>query len=121
MTAAGDLREEVGFMARTVEDDGYGNPVSGPWTTQFTCPARIQILRGSETVVAARLAGQRVVAITIRNQPAALAVGTGWRCYDVRAGMVDAETPKRVFDIKVIEPDKRGAWVNILAEEGTLG
>lgn len=123
MTTAGDLREEITFQKRGVLEDDYGNPLpgAGPWEDQFTTPARIQFLRGSETVIAARLQGTKVVAITIRAQPAAEPITTAWRAYDARKGMADATNPIRPFNIRVVELDERGAWVNILAEEGTPG
>ncbi|WP_299935363.1 phage head closure protein [uncultured Nitratireductor sp.] len=118
MTAAGDLRESVTFQRRVMVSDPYGNE-RGEWQDEFTCPARIKFLRGNETVVAARLQGQKVVAITIRAQPDAQGVTPAWRAYDTRKGLIDndPQTPARVFDLKVVEVDERAAWVNILAEE----
>lgn len=111
MTGAGKLRELVNFQNRTEEDDGFGNVTAGPYATVWTAPARIEILRGSETVIAGRLAGSQTVAITIRWQPAAATLTTDWRAVDARSG--------EIWDIASIEPDERKSFVNILAKTGT--
>ncbi len=110
MTGAGHLRELVNFQNRTEEDDGYGNVVTGPFETVWSAPARIQILRGTETVMAGRLTGTQTVAITIRWQPAIAAVDSAWRIQNARSN--------EVYNIRSIEPDERKAAVNILCESG---
>ncbi|MFC3164133.1 head-tail adaptor protein [Ciceribacter thiooxidans] len=111
MTPAGKLRELVNFQNRTEEDDGFGNITSGPHVTIWSAPARIERLRGTESVMAGRLAGSQTVAITIRWQPAAATMTTDWRAVDARSG--------EIWDITSIEPDERKSFVNILAKTGT--
>ncbi|WP_064692002.1 head-tail adaptor protein [Rhizobium aegyptiacum] len=111
MTGAGDLREVIEFQTRTEEDDGFGNVVTGPFATVWSGPARIQILRGTETVMAGRLDGKQTVAITMRWQPEfATLTSAAWRAVNGRTGTI--------YNIRSIEPDERRAFVNILVESG---
>lgn len=110
MTTAGDLRSSVHLQARSEIDDGYGNPITGPFETVLTAPARIRILKGSETVIAARLQGTQTAVISLRNQPSLASVTTAWRAVDARTG--------QTFNIRAITPDERGAFVDLLAESG---
>jgi head-tail adaptor len=115
MTNPGDLREVIELQKRGDLTDEYGNvtPGAGPYETQFSCPARIQILRGTETVIASRLAGTQVVAITVRWQPAWEDVTADWRALNGRTGVG--------YNLRSVEPDERKAWINILAESGVAG
>lgn len=108
MTGAGDLRESVHFQQPTESDDGFGTIIVGPPATVFTAPARIQILRGTETVMAGRLAGKQTVAITVRWQPAFDEIDSTWRAVNARTATI--------YNIKSVEPDERKAFVNILTE-----
>lgn len=110
MTGAGDLREVIEMQTREEGDDGYGNPVSGDWATFWSAPARIQILRGTETVMAGRLGGTQTVAITMRWQPEFATMNSAWRAKNSRTG--------EVYNIRSIEPDERHAFVNVLTETG---
>ncbi|RVI95672.1 head-tail adaptor protein [Sinorhizobium medicae] len=110
MTGSGDLREVVEMQAREIGDDGYGNPVAGPFATVWSAPARIHILRGTEAVMAGRLAGKQTIAITIRWQPEVATLDTTWRAVNGRTG--------DEYNIRSIEPDERKAFVNLLVEKG---
>lgn len=112
MTGAGDLRELINMQAREIGDDGYGNPVVGDWQTVWAAPARIQILRGSETVMAGRLTGKQTIALTMRWQPEFATVDTTWRAVNGRTG--------EEMNIRSIEPDERKAFVNVLCEKGVV-
>ncbi|RVO24099.1 head-tail adaptor protein [Sinorhizobium meliloti] len=110
MTGAGDLRELIEMQFRTLIDDGFGNEVAGPFATVWSAPARIQILRGGETVMAGRLGGTQIVALTMRWQPEVATITTAWRAVNGRTG--------EIMNIRSIEPDERRAFVNILTETG---
>lgn len=111
MTGSGDLREVVEMQQRAWEDDGYGNGgYTGPFQTVWSAPARIQILRGSETVMAGRLAGKQTIAITMRWQPEVATLDATWRVVNGRTG---AE-----YNLRSVEPDERRAFVNLLVEAG---
>lgn len=111
MAGAGELRERLSFQRRLAVDDGYGNPVSGDWTEQFTCAARIQPLKGGEGVQAARLSGTQPVILAIRLSVAARQVTTSWRAVDVRRGTIYNLT-------SLANMDERGAMLEILAVSG---
>jgi head-tail adaptor len=113
MTQPGELREVIDMQARSEIEDEYGNVTIGPYETQWSAPARIHILRGTETVIASRLAGTQVLAITVRWQPAWDDVTSDWRIVNGRTGVT--------YNIRSIEPDERKAWINILAESGVAG
>lgn len=103
------MREKLHFQARTEVDDGFGNPVSGPFQTVFTEPARLRPGLGSETVQAARLQGVQPYTITIRSSTRTRQITTAWRA-------VDARDATRVFDIKAIaNPDEWDMDLSILA------
>nr|WP_314085716.1 head-tail adaptor protein [uncultured Shinella sp.] len=110
MTGAGNLRELVNMQTRTMVDDGFGNEQAGPFETQWSGPARIQILRGTETVMAGRLTGVKTFAITMRWQAEFNTINASWRMVNDRTG--------EIYDITSIEPDERSAFVNILAKTG---
>ncbi|MDX1015342.1 phage head closure protein [Sinorhizobium medicae] len=109
MSGAGDLREVVNFQFYEEIDDGAGN-VYGDWVTVFSAHARIQILRGTETVMAGRLAGKQTVALTIRWQTEVATMHSGYRAVNARSGVE--------YNIRSIEPDERRAFVNLLVEAG---
>lgn len=108
MTGAGDLRESVHFQQPTESDDGFGTIIVGPPETVFTTAARIQILRGGETVIAGRLAGRQTVAITVRWQSEFDDIDSTWRAVNARTGAI--------YNIKSVEPNERRSFVNILTE-----
>ncbi|RVQ49516.1 head-tail adaptor protein [Sinorhizobium medicae] len=110
MTGSGDLREVIEMQTRELIDDGAGNEQAGPWETVWSAPARIHILRGTEAVMAGRLAGKQTIAITIRWQPEVATLDTTWRAINGRTG--------DEFNIRSIEPDERKAFVNLLVEKG---
>lgn len=111
MTGAGDLREVIDMQQREWADDGYGNGgYTGPFATVWAAPARIQILRGTEAVMAGRLAGKQTIAITMRWQPEVATLDTTWRAVNGRTG--------DEYNIRSIEPDERKAFVNLLVEKG---
>lgn len=113
MPAIGELRERLRFETRPKRpDDGYGN-VEGPWQIEFVVKARVRPLIGSETVIAARLAGVQPVRITVRSSKAARAVTNGWRA-------VDVADSSRVFNITSppANIDERKKYLDIMAQSG---
>ncbi|HEV7339833.1 MAG TPA: phage head closure protein [Bosea sp. (in: a-proteobacteria)] len=111
MSTAGDLRESIRLEERVPGgDDGYGNTLPDTWTLRATTPARIRILKGSETVMAGRLQGTQTAVITVRNQPSLASATNAWRAANARTG--------QTYNIRAVTPDERGAFVDILAESG---
>lgn len=111
---AGALRDRLHFQCREITDDGFGNIVaSGDFVTQFTVSAALRPLRGTETVMAARLKGMQPYIATIRQSIQTRLVTTSWR-------IVDARNQSRVFAISAPPTDPRNdrAWFEILVTEG---
>lgn len=103
------MREKLHFQTRTEVDDGFGNPVSGDFATVFTEPARLRPGIGSETVIAARLAGTQPFTITVRSSVRTRTITPAWRA-------VDARNSARIFDIKAIaNPDEWGRDLQLVA------
>jgi SPP1 family predicted phage head-tail adaptor len=105
---AGQLIELVAFDKRAVVDDGYGNPISGDWQEQFQRRAKFVHVRGSETVMAARLESRSTIIIEIRVSDEALQIGTDWQARDVRRGTA--------FNIREISEDKGRAYLDLVCE-----
>lgn len=111
MTTAGDLRESIRLEEQVPGgDDGYGNTLPDTWTARSNFPARIRVLKGNETVFAARLTGTQTVVITGRWHDDMSAATTAWRAVDARRGTI--------FNIRSITPSERGDYFDILAQSG---
>lgn len=111
MTASGDLRDRLQFEKRIASADDYGNPGAGEFTPQFIRRAEIVPLRGGEEVIAARLQGTQPIRIRIRYDSETASITPEWRAVDVSSG--------QAYAIKtVVAPDRRNAWIEILAEAG---
>jgi len=108
---AGEMRERVAFDRRTTVDDGYGNPVTGPFVEQFVVDARISPLKGGEAVMADRLTGRQPVIIKVRWSAATAQIHPGWQARDVRKG-----TPFNVTDIA--NRDEKKIYFDVLAVAG---
>lgn len=112
MPGAGDLKERLHFQKRLdATDDGYGN-TEGGWQTQFTCNANVLPLRGSEPVIAQRLAGVQPVIITIRSCEDARLAQPHWRAVDTRR-------PTVIYNLKAgANFDMLNEFVVFMAETG---
>jgi head-tail adaptor len=108
---AGRLNNRVAFDVRSTATDVYGN-VLGDWDEQFVVSARVQHLRGGETVMASRLEGRQPVVITVRRSPVTGEIETSWRARDARSG--------DVFNIRSISPTEDRAWLDILCDKGVV-
>lgn len=108
---AGALSEVAEFQVRSEADDQYGNPISGPFTTQFFEPCRLQPLKGSEPVLAARLTKVQPYVLRVRSSARTRRVGVDWRAVNTRTGAI--------YNIKTITNiDERGAYLDMMAVEG---
>ncbi len=116
---AGSLNCMVTFQRREVIDTPDGG-TRGQWVDQFTVPARLAPKFGSnvESVTAARMQAQQPYNLTVRVCIATRQITASWRAYDARAGLTGTE-PNRTFGIKtVVNPDERGAYLEMLVIEG---
>lgn len=107
---AGQLVELVAFEKRAVVDDGYGNESAGDFVEEFRQRAAFVFLRGSETVMAARLDSRQPAILRTRNSAQAGLVTTDWRVRDVRKGTV--------FNIRTITNDNSREMLELLVESG---
>lgn len=108
---AGALNQVVAFQVRSEADDGYGNPITGDFATQFTEPCRMQPKLGSEPVLAARLTGVQPFLLTVRSSVRTRGVTPAWRAVNSRTGAV--------YNIATVaNVDERGAYLEMLVTEG---
>lgn len=116
MTTAGELRHRLAWDRRQDVDDGFGNTQSD-WAEQFVTHAKVTPKLGGETVLAARLQSQNTVNVTVRQSSKTRQIKTDWRARDVRS---DSDPKKQtVYAIRsIIDPDDRGAWLEILCQTG---
>jgi SPP1 family predicted phage head-tail adaptor len=88
------------FEERIEQPDGFGNSVAD-WVPRFDERVSIRYLRGSESVIAARLEGRQPVIITVRSHEATRAVSPGWRVkvngvtYNIREPLRPTDQRKR--------------------------
>jgi head-tail adaptor len=107
--SAGKLFFKVGFQEPTSASDGAGGVVGG-FAERFAVSAGYRHLRGTETVMAARLSGRHTQVILVRSSGQTKQVTTDWRIVDKRNG--------DVFNIRDITPSDDRGWFDILAEKG---
>lgn len=114
MRATASLRNRLVYVEKESPpvDDGYGNEVPGDWEVQETTWARVQPLKGSETVIAARLTGKQPVVVTIPVTPENASIDRNWR---IREADID-----RIYNpSSVANMDEHGRDWEILAEYET--
>lgn len=109
-TGAGRFFYRLAFDAREMVDDGYGNTVAGDWQEQFQRNAELRNLRGSETVIAARLESRNPVEVMVRRDSKTRAITTDMQARDVRRGV-----PYNIRDVRE-DPDR--ATLTLLLESG---
>lgn len=111
-SGAGSMREKLHFQRREALDDGMGNETSGPFSTVFTDAAEIIPLRGTETVMASRLAGVQPYIVRIHSNIRTRAVTPTWR-------IVDARNPLRVLNIRTVtNNDQKNAYLDLMVDDG---
>lgn len=105
---AGQMRERVAFDRRAMIDDGYGNIVAGDWEEQFQDRAKFIYLRGSETVMAARLESRETIIAQVWVSNKTRQIGNDWQMRDMRRGAA--------YNIRTVEEDKSQLVFDLLAE-----
>lgn len=106
---AGKLFFKVGFQEPQSVSDGAGGVV-GSFVERFAVSAGYKHLRGTETVMAARLAGRHTQVVLVRASGQTKQATTDWRIVDKRNG--------DVFNIRDITPSDDRGWLEFLAEKG---
>lgn len=108
-TGAGDLYYRVAFDKKGTASDGAGGTTAA-FAEQFQCRAAFIHLRGGETVMAARLAGQHQQIVRVRSSTDSRQVTAGWRVRDVRSGAV--------FNVRDVTPSTDRMWIDFLCQSG---
>lgn len=106
---AGELRHRVSLWGQGPDiDDGWGGTMPGAFEEQGKAWAKIQPLRGGETVMAARLTGVQPAIFTVRYSELTARIDHTWQ---IVTG--DGKT----WDIKAAsDPDGRKRYLEILAQ-----
>jgi SPP1 family predicted phage head-tail adaptor len=106
---AGQLDYMVAFDRPTSLSDGAGGTEIG-WTEVFSCWAGVVYLRGTESVMAARLSGRQPVVVTIRNCTNAQLVTHDWRMRDLRSSTI--------YNVRTAIPSDDRAFIELTCESG---
>jgi SPP1 family predicted phage head-tail adaptor len=107
---SGKRRARLSFEKRSAISDGYGNQ-EGDWVAQFTVSGAIRPLRGSETVIAQRLAGVQPVIINVWRSSLTQAIASGWRAIELGTSTT--------YNIRAIaDMTQNGRELEIMAEAG---
>jgi head-tail adaptor len=109
-TGAGLLEQRVAFDKREEHEDPYGNMVAD-WVEQFQARAAFIFLRGSETVMAARLESREPMLVRIRNSANARLIGTDWQLRDLHGG-------DKAYNINDITWDNNRAVIDLVVTGG---
>lgn len=109
----GDLRWRVRFDRQTEQADPAGGTLSG-WETQFYRAAKIEAIRGGESVQAQRLQGTQPVLIIVRFGSQTRLITSDWRAVEILNGV-----PVRYYAIKTAEDmERERTYITILAVQG---
>lgn len=106
------LLEKVAFDYRVQEPNVTGG-VETAWSLDadaYKCRARFKYLRGTETVIAARLSGVQPVVVKIRRNERSAAITPAWRMRDRTTGAV--------FAIKSIIPSENRRYFELTCNRG---
>lgn len=103
------LFEAVALDRPVATDNGAGGKEVG-WVEDFTARAEFRYLRGSETVMAARLQGRQPIVAVIPSSEASRQVTSDWRLRDIRRSIS--------YNIRTVVPSDDRRWIEITAESG---
>lgn len=106
---AGKLYYSFAFDKREDVSDGMGN-TRASWAEQFRCSAGKLVMRGGETVMAARLEGRQPVILTVRSETRTKAINSDWRARDVRTG--------ETYNVRSSQHGESRAYIELLCEAG---
>ena len=118
----GRLNERVAFDARDQADDGEGN-VEGEFVERFERLAGFTFLRGTETVIAARLEGRQPIVVRVRACSQTRQIDAGWRMRDLRNGEwlgsgSDAYWSGPVYAVRSVIPTEDRQFIDVAVESG---
>lgn len=118
----GQLFERVAFDARASVDDGAGNH-EGDFVQRFERRAGFTFLRGSESVIAARLEGRQPIVVRVRACSQTQQINAGWRMRDLRNGAWAGEVGHQywtgpVYAVRSVIPSGDRQWIDVTVESG---
>lgn len=107
---AGALNDRVAFDRPVGSTTPTGGQVT-EWQVEIAALwASIKYLRGSDSVIAARLTGRQPAVVTVRASAASRAIAPEWRMRNLRAGTV--------FAIRAVHESADRAFLELLVEGG---
>lgn len=112
-TSGGQLYEKTAWDKREVANPDspadYGNTESD-FVEQFTRRAGFVYLRGTETVIAARLEGRQPIVVRVRKDSQTATIATDWRMRDTRSSVE--------YAVKSIAETPDRKWLDVIVEAG---
>lgn len=118
---AGQLYERVAWDERQAASDGYGN-VQGAFVEQFQTRAGFVYLRGSESVIAARLEGRQPIVVRVRASSQTRRIAPDWRMRDARDGQWtgggEPVWTGPVYAVRSIAATPDRKWLDIVVVRG---
>lgn len=120
--SASRLFERVAFDVRQKVSDGHGNH-EGEFVEIFQCRAGFTYLRGTESVIAARLEGRQPIVVRVRSSTDARQIDHDWRMRDLRDGSWAGSSGEEywdgpVFAVRSVIPTEDRRWLDITVERG---
>lgn len=106
---SGAMVELVAFDEPTESPNGQGGTIGG-WIERYAARATYRYLRGGETVMQARLAGQQTIVVKIRSAAAARDITPEWRMRDVRRNTE--------YNIRSIAPSDDRLYLELTCQSG---
>lgn len=112
------LDKRVAFDRRQQVDDGYGN-FTGAFVEIFVCWGAFTYLRGTESVIAARLEGRQPLVVRVRATNQTEKVDHDWQMRNLREGAWEGEHWKGpVYAVRSIIPTDDRLYLDITVERG---
>lgn len=116
------LYEHVAFDERQQVSDGHGND-EGEFVEAFQCRAGFTYLRGSESVIAARLEGRQPIVVRVRRNSQTLQIDHDWRMRNLRAGEWAGTSGQEywngpIYAVRSMIPTEDRQFIDVTVERG---
>lgn len=119
---SGHLFESVAFDERALQSDGHGNQQED-FVEAFKCRAGFVYLRGTESVIAARLEGRQPIVVRVRASSDTRQIDTDWRMRDLRNGSWAGDSGSEYWDgpvyaVRSVIPTEDRQFIDVTVEKG---
>lgn len=119
---AGRLYHHVAWDKREAVSDGHGNYQDG-FVEQFSCRAGFTYLRGTESVIAARLEGRQPIVVRVRSSTSTRSIEADWRMRDKRNGSWDGDSGEEywtgpIYAVRSVIPTEDRQFIDVTVESG---